>query len=604
MVRIERLVTVGVTLALVAVAAAGKIELESLKPPVFLPDGREFKTWRAATKFAKTYYVDTSAKNASDDHPGTKARPFKTINRAAQVLQPGQRVVVAAGVYREWVCPKRGGTSPQKMIAYHAAPGANGKVVIKGSRVVTDAWQPSGSTWKLAIKPGQFHDGYNPFTIPNVTPKQFDMMSWAQRWRGKKPYTLPRGLVFQDARRLRQVHTRDALRKEPGTYWVDPAGPVLHVHLLAGKDPNTAVMEITTRRCVFAPATMGLGFIHVRGFVIEHAGNPFPFPQYGALSTWRGHHWLIEGNTVRQVNGEGIDIGAQYWALPQPKIKPGWHIVRRNTVTDCGVCGIQGLACRDSLIEDNLLIGNAFHPVEHYYETAGIKTHGNVNTLIRRNRIFDTHHGGGIWMDFANVNSRCCRNVIVNSHTIHGGIFIEASLKPNMIDRNFIWATRGAGIYEHDSRDQIICHNFISKSTGAAIWLRGKVTNRRVHGQPIVSGNHIAVNNILFDNKQLLRTKDEHADLANNISKGITATFDPKTLTLTWHLSADLPKCRPVKYVTHDFFARPWTSPSPPPGPFAKPPKTPTRIPLCIRHGTAETRQAIQPVLPGLPGPA
>ncbi|MBL7134448.1 MAG: DUF1565 domain-containing protein, partial [Phycisphaerae bacterium] len=125
---------------------------KSLDPPVLLPNGREFKTWQPSLKFSKTYYVDGSANAASDDNPGTKARPFRTINRAAQVLQPGERAIVAAGVYREWVRPKRGGTSPAKMIGYQAAPGA--KVVIRGSRIVKDKWEASHSAkglWKVPL---------------------------------------------------------------------------------------------------------------------------------------------------------------------------------------------------------------------------------------------------------------------------------------------------------------------------------------------------------------------------------------------------------------------------------------------------------------------
>jgi hypothetical protein len=376
------------------------------------------------------------------------------------------------------------------------------------------------------------------------------------------------------------VNTREALKKEPGAHWVNPEGPVLYVRLFGDKDPNAATMEITTQQCVFAPEKIGLGYIHVKGLTVEHAGNPFPFPQFGALSTWRGHHWLIEECTVRQVNGEGIDIGAQYWALPQPKTRPGWHIVRRNTVTDCGVCGIQGLACRDSLIEDNLLVANAFHPVELYWETGGIKTHGNAGTLIRRNRIFDTLHGCGIWMDFANVNSRCTQNIIVGSRTVHGGIFIEASQKPNMIDRNVIWDTHGAGIYEHDCCGQVFAHNFIAKSTGPALRLRGKVTDRKVHGQAILSGQHTVVNNILLRNKQLIETRHEQKDLSGNLSEGTAATFDRKTLTLTWNIATDLPRCHALKPITHDFFDRPWPPERLAPGPFRDPPTRPTAVQL------------------------
>ena len=82
----------------------------SLTPPVLLPNGEEFKTWDVPLKFTRTYHVNPADPNASDENPGTGDSPFRTINRAAQVLQPGERVVIAAGTYRERVAPARGGT--------------------------------------------------------------------------------------------------------------------------------------------------------------------------------------------------------------------------------------------------------------------------------------------------------------------------------------------------------------------------------------------------------------------------------------------------------------------------------------------------------------
>ena len=46
----------------------------------------------------------------SDSGPGTEARPYRTINQAASVAQPGDTVLVHGGTYREWVRPPRGGT--------------------------------------------------------------------------------------------------------------------------------------------------------------------------------------------------------------------------------------------------------------------------------------------------------------------------------------------------------------------------------------------------------------------------------------------------------------------------------------------------------------
>src|ERR1043166_9071168 len=47
------------------------------------------------------------AKRGSDAGVGDAARPFLTIQRAAQVAQPGDIVTVRAGVYRERVDPAR-----------------------------------------------------------------------------------------------------------------------------------------------------------------------------------------------------------------------------------------------------------------------------------------------------------------------------------------------------------------------------------------------------------------------------------------------------------------------------------------------------------------
>src|SRR5689334_24547327 len=103
-----------------------------------LPDGTAYAAWEQPLTFSKTYYVDNGDAKADDNGPGTKARPFRTISKAAQLLQPGERVVIASGTYRECVRPARGGTSPSEMISYEAAPGAT--VIIKGSDVLKDGW--------------------------------------------------------------------------------------------------------------------------------------------------------------------------------------------------------------------------------------------------------------------------------------------------------------------------------------------------------------------------------------------------------------------------------------------------------------------------------
>ena len=578
-----------------AIAPAGdpkgsRIMLRSLDPPVVLPDGSEFKTWEVPCAFTRTWHVDQSNPKASDTGPGTEAEPFLTIGRAAEVLRPGERAVVGPGIYREHVKPARGGGGPDTMISYEAAPGA--EVVIKGSKVFTETWKPSrrdgqaasDTVWSAPLAARYFAD-YNPFDVENVTSEQFDHMSWAQPLRGKTPYTLPRGMIFQDGRSLSQVARYDELAATPGSYWVDRPAQVIHVHPFGGGDPNGKAWEITTERIAFGPREMGLGFIRVKGFTVEQVGNCFPMQQEGAISTWRGHHWIIEGNTVRWVNGVGIDVGTQFGPWPKPDLV-GHHIVRGNTIEDVGVCGIAGIGTRSDfhlLIEGNAVRRAAYHDVERLYETAGIKTHLNTNCLIRANLVADTLHGPGIWMDYTNANSRCSRNVVVGTRTKwHGGIFVEASSIPNMIDHNVIWDSSASGIYEHDSSDQIFVHNLIGRSTGAAIRLRGKVTDRRPYGKPIIDGNHRAANNVFIENggEVVEQSKNRKSTVEGNLSQGITATLDARTLELVWSANGKLPRGKAVEGITHDLLGAKRESGPVLPGPFATVPTEPTRVRL------------------------
>jgi len=591
-----------------------------LTSSVVLPDGREFRSWEARLEFSKTYHVDGSSPTASDENPGTEAAPFRTINRAAQALEPGERVVVRAGVYRECVRPARGGDGPDKMISYQAEPGAD--VLIKGSDVLRCGWEPSvgwrrsegaavAAAWRIELGPALF-DGYNPFAVINL-PRLA-----AQTCFTPQPELVPkllarRGLVFQDGRLLRQVHKHADIDAGDGTYWPEPHGQVLHVRPYGDVDPNDVEFEITTREQAFAPKQHELGFVHVQGFTIEQVADGFPWPQRAALSTMRGHHWIIEDNTVRWANALGIDVGKSEVDMNLPALC-GYHIVRRNRIHDCGVCGIAGTGPLEStLIEENHITGCGWHDVERYYECAGIKTHHNHNCLIRRNVITDLTHACGIWMDYGNINSRCCENVIVNVDSIFGGIFVEASHEPNMVDSNFIWGSTGHGVYEHDCDYLTVAHNFIAHCEGAGVMLKLGNVRRWVFGRGATSRKHRVLNNILTDCGTLIEfaNADNFSDgnlLGSHREPGplrihqpeenhdltswqafhgwdrrgghgkVNAEFDPETLTLTWSVDGDPPACEPVERVSCDMLRKARGHGAVSPGPFANVPTTPTQV--------------------------
>jgi hypothetical protein len=60
---------------------------------------------------AATFVVDQAAPDAADANPGTETKPLKTVQRAADVIKPGDTVLVMAGTYAERVKVRTSGTA-------------------------------------------------------------------------------------------------------------------------------------------------------------------------------------------------------------------------------------------------------------------------------------------------------------------------------------------------------------------------------------------------------------------------------------------------------------------------------------------------------------
>ena len=58
------------------------------------------------------YYVNA---NAFRDGDGSQTRPFRHVNDAAKIALPGDEVIVAPGIYREYVCPVHAGTEEARI---------------------------------------------------------------------------------------------------------------------------------------------------------------------------------------------------------------------------------------------------------------------------------------------------------------------------------------------------------------------------------------------------------------------------------------------------------------------------------------------------------
>jgi hypothetical protein len=413
------------------------------------------------------------AKTGSDVADGSEATPFFTINRAAAVAKPGDTIVVHAGEYREWVKPQRGGLSDQRRITYQAAAGEH--VVIKGSERVT-GWMPVGGTvWRVSVSNSLF-GSFNPYAeeidgdwivYPEDSPRKHLGDVYLN------------GLSFYEAVSVPDV-SDPPLRTEVLDDWTRTPDPVRNPEQtryvwyadvgqdettiwanFQGADPNEELVEINVRRSVFYPTEHHIDYITVRGFEMAQAACPWTPPtadQPGLIGPNWAKGWIIEDNVIHDAKCSAVSLGKEastghnYATLRGDKPgyqyqlesvfsarQVGWdrehvgsHVVRRNTIFDCGQNAVVGhLGCVFSTIEDNHIHHIAVKREFYGYEIGGIKLHAAIDVVIRRNRIHDCSLG--TWLDWQTQGTRISRNLYYNNKR---DLFVEVSHGPYLVDHN------------------------------------------------------------------------------------------------------------------------------------------------------------------------
>lgn len=473
---------------------------------------------------SRTLVVDQRHPQAQDGNPGSPDRPLKTINRAAELAEPGDIVLVQPGIYRERVDPRRGG-EPGRPITYQAA--RRGEVFLRGSEPFHGPWSPAPGLSGVLRAPlpaalfgPQAYQGRvdaevlgdcNPYlrnfnrnkVVRPISDSARDtridetsggaagvVQGEAEADRERLPTTC--GQLFVDGHPLQEVERLRELAEIPGTWLVGPQGDELLVHFPDQEgDPAAHQVELSVRHTVFSPLQRGLGHLTVRDFVIEHGANWFPtwgknaWAQCGLLSTRSGHHWLIEGCEVRYAKGLGIDCGHEggkqeglerRGSMPADENhqKNDWsrvhdHVIRDNFIHDNGHCGIAGIGhYRTRIVGNRIERNNRTGYTSPWWEFAGLKFHFLFDGVIEGNLIRD-NDAHGIWLDNNFRGTRVTRNVIVNN--LWSGINVELGRGPVLIDNNIIALTRqGDGIYGHDVAEVTIAHNLLYANANFGTW--------------------------------------------------------------------------------------------------------------------------------------
>jgi len=408
----------------------------------------------AATAHAATFHV---ASAGSDANPGTQAAPFRTIQHAADLAQPGDVITVHEGIYRERISPPRGGTSETKRIVYQAAPGE--KAVITGSELLKNWVRVEGDVWKATI-PNALFGGFNPYS-DLIHGDWFNPM-------GRQHHT---GAVYLNGDWLTEAASLDDVMKPMGSdaLWfgqVDKETTTIWAQF-KGMDPNRQRVEINVRQTVFYPAKTGIDYITVRGFTLEDAATPWAPPtaeQIGLIGAHWSKGWIIENNVIRNSICSGISLGKYgdqwdntsantaegYVKTVDRALANGWskenvghHIVRNNTISDCGQAGIVGsLGAAFSSITHNTI--HDIHVRRSFggAEMAGIKFHGAIDVQIAGNHIYRTCLG--LWLDWMAQGTRFTGNLF---HDNDADVFVEVDHGPFLFANNLLLSQQSL----HDS---------------------------------------------------------------------------------------------------------------------------------------------------------
>ena len=385
---------------------------------------------------------------------------MRTISQALARAQPGDAVLVRAGVYRETLRPRLGGREGSP-ITVAAMPGD--EVVVTGADPVPGGWRSErNGTWRL--------DWRGPdLRIYSADP------------------VFRREMLIADGAVMRPAATLSDLR--PGRFWVEgpPESPrAIIARFIGGSVPET--VEVGTRSELFWPvgrdgaacgdASMP-GYFRLVGLTFRYATNP---AQQGAVCVGSAGS-VAEDVRVEWTNSLGIDLSGR------------GHTLRRVRADLNGQLGWGG-SCRGCTIDEGAAVGNNWKGFDPFWEAGGIKLTRTSDTALRR-FYAAWNDGPGIWLDIDDPDNTVEGSLSVANQV--AGIMLEFATTGTLVQHNVVARTRwrdwsGTGILSQAASENALLHNTVVENEGTGVWLRLDPARRAPDGRNVVAHNWVVGN--------------------------------------------------------------------------------------------------------------
>jgi len=322
-------------------------------------------------------------------HPLTHVPPkqqVRTLQKAANAVVAGDKVIIHSGVYREAVIAEKSGTAARP-IQFEAAAGVN--VVITGLDRLRD-WRKENANvystnWSYRFIPSSKTDAH-------PDDEYHRLIGRAEQ-------------VLINTQPLQQKLERDQL--SPGDFYVDLANKRLYICPLRGDDPRSKRVQVEAATRSTLLDCKG-AYVTLRGITFQYAANP---AQHGAV-LFKGRGDMAEYCTFERTNGPGASFGGSD------------QIAQHCTFADNGQVGFAANHADNLLITSCTIRNNNTKGFNRQWEAGGDKIVLSRNVILEKSR-FLSNRGSGIWFDIGNENCEV-RNCLIADNE-DAGIFYEIS---------------------------------------------------------------------------------------------------------------------------------------------------------------------------------